>query len=240
MGQNGAMCGRYVMSRATGDLLSYFDAKEVEGSPPPPSWNVAPTQDVPIIAEKLHDDELDRRLLIARWGLVPSWAKDIKIGSKLINARSETILEKPSFRKAAITRRALIPAEGYYEWQKTEDGKKIPHYLFSETDNLLAFAGLYEFWPDPSLPEDDPGRWLLSCTVLTTTAHDTLGHVHDRAPVIIPPDMFADWLDPGTTDKADVQSILDSLPEPVLTPRIVSDRVNSVRNNGPELVEPAA
>jgi putative SOS response-associated peptidase YedK len=105
--------GRYVMSRATGDLLSYFDAKEVEGSPPPPSWNVAPTQAVPIITEKLHDDELDRRLLIARWGLVPSWAKDIKIGSKLINARSETILEKPSFRKAAITRRALIPAEGY-------------------------------------------------------------------------------------------------------------------------------
>jgi putative SOS response-associated peptidase YedK len=101
------------MSRATGDLLSYFDAKEVEGSPPPPSWNVAPTRAVPIITEKLHDDELDRRLLIARWGLVPSWAKDIKIGSKLINARSETILEKPSFRKAAITRRALIPAEGY-------------------------------------------------------------------------------------------------------------------------------
>lgn len=227
------------MSRATGDLLSYFDAKEVEGSPPPPSWNVAPTQDVPIIAERLADDELDRRLLIARWGLVPSWAKDIKIGSKLINARSETILEKPSFRKAAITRRALIPAEGYYEWQKTEDGKKIPHYLFSENEDLLAFAGLYEFWPDPSLPEDDPGRWLLSCTVLTTTAHDTLGHVHDRAPVIIPSEMWADWLDPGTTDTADVQSLLDSVPEPVLTPRIVTSRVNSVRNNGPELLEPA-
>lgn len=185
MGQNRPMCGRYVMSRATGDLLSFFDAKEVEGSPPPPSWNVAPTQDVPIIAEKLHDDELDRRLLIARWGLVPSWAKDIKIGSKLINARSETILEKHSFRKAAITRRALIPAEGYYEWQKTEDGKKIPHYLYSENNELLAFAGLYEFWPDPSLPDDDPSKWLLSCTVLTTSAHDTLGHVHDRAPVII-------------------------------------------------------
>ena len=227
------------MSRATGDLLSYFDAKEVEGSPPPPSWNVAPTQDVPIITEKLHNDESDRRLMIARWGLVPSWAKDIKIGSKLINARSETILDKPSFRKAAITRRALIPAEGYYEWQKTEHGKKIPNYLYSEKDALLAFAGLYEFWPDPALPEDDPAKWLLSCTVLTTTAHDTLGHVHDRAPVIIPPDMFADWLDPGIRAKVKVQELLDSVPEPVLTPRIVSDRVNSVRNNGPELVEPA-
>jgi putative SOS response-associated peptidase YedK len=227
------------MSRATGDLLSYFDAQKAEGSVPPPSWNVAPTNDVPIIAEKLDEDALDRRLLIARWGLVPSWAKDVKIGSKLINARSETILDKPSFRKAAIKRRALVPADGYYEWQKTEDGKKIPNYLYSEKDELLAFAGLYEFWPDPSLPQDDPNKWLLSCTVLTTTAHDTLGHVHDRAPVIVPPDMYADWLDPGTTDKADVQQLLDAIPEPVLTPRIVSTRVNSVRNDGPELLEPA-
>lgn len=233
------MCGRYVMSRATGDLLSYFSAEKAEGTAPPPSWNVAPTNDVSIIAERLEEDSLDRRLLIARWGLVPSWAKDIKIGSKLINARSETILDKPSFRNAAIKRRGLLPADGYYEWQKTEDGKKIPHYLYSEKDELLAFAGLYEFWPDPSLPEDDPNRWLLSCTVLTTTAHDTLGHVHDRAPVIVPPDMFADWLDPGTTDKADIQQLLDAIPEPVLTPRIVSSRVNSVRNDGPELLEPA-
>ncbi|MDR6417671.1 putative SOS response-associated peptidase YedK [Pseudarthrobacter sulfonivorans] len=201
---------------------------------------MAPTQDVPIIAERMDEGVVDRRLLIARWGLVPSWAKDLTIGSRLINARSESILEKPSFRKAAVKRRALIPAEGYYEWQKTEDGKKIPNYLYSEKDDLLAFAGLYEFWPDPSLPEDDPGRWLLSCTVLTTTAHDTLGHVHDRAAVIVPPDMYADWLNPGTTDKDSVQQLLDGIPEPVLTPRIVSDRVNSVRNNGPELVEPAS
>ena len=106
------------MSKATGDFLSQFEAKEIEGSPPPPSWNVAPTQDVPIIAERLDDDAVDRRLLVARWGLVPSWANDIKIGSKLINARSESILDKPSFRKAAVKRRALIPAEGYYEWKK--------------------------------------------------------------------------------------------------------------------------
>jgi putative SOS response-associated peptidase YedK len=233
------MCGRYVMSRATGDLLAYFDARKVEGSPPPPSWNVAPTDDVPIITERPEQDSFERRVLIARWGLVPSWAKDVKIGSKLINARSETILDKPAFRKAAVKRRALVPAEGYYEWEKTADGKKIPNYLYSEKDDLLAFAGLYEFWPDPSLPEDDPHRWLLSCTVLTTTAHDSLGHVHDRAPVIIPPDMYADWLDPGTTDKAEVQQLLDSIPELALTPRVVSDRVNSVQNDGPELVEPA-
>ena len=101
------------MSKATGDLLRHFEAKDVEGSPPPPSWNVAPTQDVPIIAERLDQDAVERRLLIARWGLVPSWAKEVKIGSKLINARSESILDKPAFRKAAIKRRALIPAEGY-------------------------------------------------------------------------------------------------------------------------------
>lgn len=178
-------------------------------------------------------------LLIARWGLVPSWAKDIKIGSKLINARSETILEKPSFRNAAVKRRAILPAEGYYEWQKTEDGKKIPKYLFSEQEPLLGFAGLYEFWPDPELPEDDPERWLLTCTVLTTTTQDALGHVHDRSPVIVPRDRFAEGLDPDLTDKADVQHLLNSLPEPTLTPRIVSLRVNSVRNNGPELIEPA-
>jgi putative SOS response-associated peptidase YedK len=177
--------------------------------------------------------------LIRSGGSFTSGVTVVKIGSKLINARSESILEKPSFRKAAITRRALIPAEGYYEWQKTEDGKKVPNYLFSEKEDLLTFAGLYEFWPDPSLPEDDPGKWLLSCTVLTTTAHDTLGHIHERAPVIIPSEMWAEWLDPGTTGKADVQSLLDSVPEPVLTPRIVSTRVNSVRNNGPELVDPA-
>lgn len=223
------------MSKATGDLLSYFDATEVEGSPPPPSWNVAPTQD----AERLDEDSINRHLLVGRWGLVPSWAKDIKIGSKLINARSETILDKPSFRKAALKRRAIIPAEGYYEWQKTEDGKKIPNYLYSEKEPLLGFAGLYEFWPDPQVPEDDPGRWLLSCTVLTTTTQDALGHVHDRSPVIVRRDLFGEWLNPDMTGKAEVQSLLDSLPEPVLTPRIVSTRVNRVGNNGPELIEPA-
>jgi hypothetical protein len=101
----------------------------------------------------------------------------------LINARSETILEKPSFRKAAITRRALIPAEGYLRMAEGRGREEDPYYLFSEKDDLLAFASLYEFWPDPSLPEDDPGKWLLSCTVLTTTAHATLGQIHDRAPI---------------------------------------------------------
>lgn len=171
------------MSKATGDLLSHFEAKEVEGTPPPPSWNVAPTQAVPVVAERLDEGSIERHLLIARWGLVPSWAKDAKIGSKMISPAAN-ILQKPSFRKAAVKRRAIVPAEGYYEWQKTAGGKKIPNYLYSETEPLLGFAGLYEWWADPSVPEDDPARWLLSCAVLTTTATDALGHVHDLSPVM--------------------------------------------------------
>jgi putative SOS response-associated peptidase YedK len=139
-GRMGLMCGRYVMSKATGDLLSHFEAKEVEGSPPPPSWNVAPTQAC---------RSLPNVLMRARL-----------IGSKLLNARSESILEKPSLRKRAVKRRAIVPAEGYYEWQKTDDGKKIPNYLYSEKEPLLGFAGLYEWRADPSVPGDDPGRWL--------------------------------------------------------------------------------
>ncbi|MDP9890598.1 putative SOS response-associated peptidase YedK [Pseudarthrobacter enclensis] len=139
------MCGRYVMSKATGDLLSSFDAKEVEGTPPSPSWNVAPTQNVPVVAGRLDEGSVERHLMIARWGLVPSWAKDIKSGSRMINARSESILEKPSFRKAAVKRRAIVPAEGDYEWQKSEDGTKIPTYLYSKEEPLVGCAGLYEW-----------------------------------------------------------------------------------------------
>lgn len=155
----------------------------------------------------------------------------------MINARSETILEKPSFRSAAVKRRALVPADGYYEWQKTEDGK-IPTYLHGESADPLAFAGLYEFWPDPELPEDHPEKWLLSCTILTTTAQDSLGHIHDRSPVVVPAGMFGDWLDPEATGKDDVLGMLEAFGEPVLISREVSDRVNSVSNNGPELIEP--
>ncbi len=154
------MCGRYVMSKAAGDLLSHFEAKEIEGNPPPPSWNIAPTQDVPIIAERLDDDSADRRLLIARWGLVPSWAKDIKIGSRLINARSDSILDKPS--------------EGYYEWQKTEDGKKIPHYLYSENEPVCQ-------WPivcAHGRPAKMPAGGHENCPLMATrSAHRVFGGV---------------------------------------------------------------
>ena len=221
------------------DWFTHFEAEDPAGLELRPNWNTAPTQDVPILLERDALGPPERQLVSARWGLVPSWAKDIKIGARLINARSESILEKPSFRSAAVRHRAIVPADGYFEWQKTEDGKKIPTYLHGDTDEPLAFAGLYEFWPDPSLPEDDPGKWLLSCTILTTTTQDSLGHIHDRSPVIVPAGMFDHWLDPETVGKDDVKEMLDAFGDRVLIPRTVSDRVNSVRSNGPELIEPA-
>lgn len=225
------MCGRYASTRSDDDLSSLFDAVVRLGDPPEPSYNVAPTDPVRIVLDR--DD--DRQLRTVRWGLVPSWAKDKKIASRLINARSETVTEKPAFRKAAAKRRCLIPADGYYEWEKRE-GAKVPHFL--HTDGVLAMAGLYELWPDPSLDDDDPNKWFWSTTVLTTTATDTLGHIHDRSPVVVPDDLWSAWLDPGLTDLAGVADLLQSFPEPHLTPYEVSTAVNSVRNNGPELVAP--
>ena len=170
--------------------------------------------------------------------LVSAFAADPRVGSRMINARRETILEKPAFRKAAVKRRALVPADGYYEWEKTEDGK-IPTYLSPTVPDPIAFAGLYEFWPDPNLPDDDEHKWLLSVTIITTEAADELGHIHDRTPLVVPRDLYSEWLDPQLTDAEAIATLLDAIPEPVLTPRVVSSEVNSVRNNGPQLIRPA-
>jgi putative SOS response-associated peptidase YedK len=171
-----------------------------------------------------------------RWGLVPSWAKDLKIGARLINARSETITEKPAFKRAASKRRCIIPADGYFEWMTVEDGSKkpakIPMYLHG--DGVLGFAGLFEIRPDV----EDPERWLWTYTILTCTTQDALGHIHDRSPVIVPADRISDWLDPLTTDLDQVRELVASIPPPVLQTYEVSTAVNSPKNNGPELVEP--
>ncbi|GAA0607755.1 SOS response-associated peptidase [Kutzneria viridogrisea] len=236
------MCGRCASTRSSATLAAEFDAIDQVGDAARPSYNVAPTQQVRVVLERSPRDEPDappqRRLTTARWGLVPSWAKDPKIGSRMINARAESFLEKPSFKAAARRRRALIPADGYYEWQKTSDGAKVPHFLH-RGDELLALAGLYELWRDPERADDDPDRWRLTCTILTTTAPDTLGHVHDRCPVIIPQELHEDWLDPSITDPAAVHDLLAGVPQPHLEPRVVSSRVNNVHNDTPDLIEPA-
>ncbi len=192
-----------------------------------------------------------RRLQVLRWGLVPSWAKDPSIGSRLVNARVETAAQKPSFRAAFARRRCLLPADGYYEWytplerpgvprdSKGKPGKQ-PFFIRPRGGGVLAMAGLYELWRDRTRAQDDPDAWLWTCTILTTEAADGLGRIHDRMPLLVEPDRYAEWLDPQLNDPADVRDLLVPAAPGLLEAFPVSTLVNSVRNNGPGLVEPIA
>ena len=187
------MCGRYASARKRIELLEEFGAQsDGVDEPLAPDYNVAPTK--PVYAVLTREE---RQLRIVRWGLVPFWAKDVKIGSRMINARAETVSEKPAFRRAFAQRRCLLPADGYYEWQASESGPKQPIYISRSDGNSLAFAGLYELWRDPAVERDDPDAWLWTTTIITTSAPDELGHIHDRMPMIIDPAGWSDWLDPG-------------------------------------------
>jgi putative SOS response-associated peptidase YedK len=193
-------------------MIAAFDVTESVVEDLPPSWKVAPMQGIPYIAERLHEGELVRRLEVARWGLVPIWWEDPKAGGQLINARSETVTEKPSFGAAAAKRQALIPANGHYEWQKSVDGTKIPHRFHGQDeDQLLGFADLYEYWSDPTKEEDAPDKWLVTAAILTTQVDDALEEIHERSPVIILKDLHGQWLDPSMTDKADMQHFINAM-----------------------------
>ena len=234
------MCGRYTRSRPESELIDVFHVHDVVGEALPASYNIAPTQNARVILERApHEDpdgEATRQLRTLRWGLIPSWAKDPKIGSRMVNARIETVTEKPAFKRAAAKRRLLVPSDGYFEWQKRSGAAKVPHFMYDANDAVLAFAGLYELWPDPAKDENDPDRWLWTFTILTTQATDALGHIHDRTPVLVPPDMRDDWLDPQLSDLDLVRQVLDALPEPTLSTREVSPAVNSPRNDSPDLI----
>jgi len=221
------MCGRYVSSASTADLLSEFDVEEVVGAELRPSWNVAPTDPVRAILQRPPKEATEqakpaephpavRQLRTLRWGLVPSWSSDAK---------------------AAARRRCLLPAAGYYEWQKTDQGK-VPHFLHDPAGRLLAMAGLYELWRDPALADDDPNRWLWTCTIITQQATDLLGEIHDRNPVLVPAELQAAWLDCSSDDPATARKILDQIPQARLEPYVVSPAVGNVRNDGPELIQP--
>jgi putative SOS response-associated peptidase YedK len=182
-----------------------------------------------------------RELRVVRWGLVPFWAKDISIGSRLINARAETVASKPAFRRAFARHRCLLPADGFYEWEKSGDPKhprKQPYYIHREDGGVLAFAGLYELWRDKDRPDEDPGAWLWTATIITTRAEDEVGRIHDRMPMVIEPDRWADWLDPAATSAEALHGLLTPAASAHLTSHAVSTEVNSVRNNGPGLIEP--
>lgn len=225
------MCGRYASTRRDGDLLRDFQVASVVDDPPLPSWNVAPTDSSRVVLERIVTGQPDRQLRTLTWGLVPSWAKDPKLGAKLINARSETVTTKPAFKAAASRRRCLVPADGYYEWMVADDGKH-PIYLYG--DGPLAFAGLYELRP----VDESRQQWLWTYSILTCTATDEVGHIHDRSPVVVPADLRDAWLDPTMTDLAQVRELVAAIPPPRLHTYEVAPLVNSVRNNGPELVEP--
>jgi len=182
-----------------------------------------------------------RELRVLRWGLVPSWAKDTSIGSRLINARAETVAVKPSFKRAFARRRCLLPADGFYEWLVvTDQGRaaKQPYYIHRPDGGGLAFAGVYELWRDAAFPDDHPDAWLWTATIITTSATDDVGRIHDRMPMVIEPAGWTDWLDPAMTDPGELQHLLQPAVSGGLASYPVSMAVNSVRNNGPELITP--
>ncbi|MFD7260400.1 SOS response-associated peptidase [Streptomyces sp. NPDC059874] len=243
------MCGRYASSRAPEDLAGLFDAERDPGAAElGPSWNVAPTDDVWAVLERADREtgEVARRLRPVRWGLVPSWAKDPTVGSRMINARVETVHEKPAYRRAFTRRRCLLPADGFYEWvavPATGSAKayKQPYFIRPEDAGVMAMAGLYEFWRDPAVKDDDdPAAWLTTATIITTEATDRAGRVHPRMPLALDPGDYDTWLDPAHQDTADLRALLHTPGGGLLAVTAVSTAVNSVRNNGPHLLDPAA
>lgn len=245
------MCGRYVSVRSDADLLREFEADDAtDGAPPLTStgagWNVAPTTGVRMVVNRRRRDDDGtavgdpvRQLRVARWGLVPSWAKDLGIGARMINARVESVPDKPAFRRAFATRRALIPADGWYEWQRPEGGKgpKQAFYMVPRDGHVLAFAGLYEFWSDPADPE---APTLTTCTILTAPSTGELAQIHDRMPLVLGRDTWGRWLDPAEKGPVDLLEPWDEAHGEVLELRPVSSRVNTVAHDDPGLVEPVA
>ncbi|MFD4371300.1 SOS response-associated peptidase [Streptomyces sp. NPDC058486] len=243
------MCGRYASTRSPQELTRLFQVTDWQPEETlEPSWNVAPTDQVYAVLERAGregDGQVRRELRALRWGLVPSWAKDPGSGARMINARVETVHEKPAYRRAFAKRRCLLPADGFYEWDPVKDeatGKtrKQPYFIHpADNDEPLAMAGLYEYWRDPDVAQDDdPAAWLLTCTVITTEATDAAGRVHPRMPLALSPDHYAAWLDPHHQDTGDLRALLTQPAGGRLDARPVSPAVNNVRNNGPHLLDP--
>jgi putative SOS response-associated peptidase YedK len=222
------MCGRYRLSRRKQVIEDHFDSISGEEDWSP-RYNVAPTQPVPIIRQ--HPKEPRRELSLVRWGLIPSWAKDASGAAGMINARSETAPTKPAFRDALKSRRCIVPADGFYEWSRTRAGKQP--YCFEVNDGeLFVFAGLWERWKDPG------GNWIRTCSILTTTPNAVTSAVHDRMPVILEPDAYDLWLDPGFNDVAAVSEMLKPYDARLMRSYPVSTRINQAVNDDADCAKP--
>lgn len=220
------MCGRFTLRTPPGDLAEVF-ALFREPDWLQPRYNIAPTQQV--LAIRFDEHATPREPVMLRWGLIPSWAKDAKIGNSLINARADTVAAKPSFRAAFKRRRCLIVADGFYEWKKLDDGKQ-PYQIGLRNGKPFAFAGLWERWEKGAEPIE-------SCAIITTEANDLMSPLHDRMPVILRPDDYDAWLDPSGDAKA-LQGLLRPYPDDDLVAYPVSRAVNNPRNDRAECVEP--
>jgi putative SOS response-associated peptidase YedK len=218
------MCGRFTLGVPWSEVARLLRAEAPEEGPGR-RWNIAPTQGVAVLVKT---NERKSRLRTMRWGLVPSWAKDLSIGNKLINARAETLAEKPSFRDPLRHRRCLVLADGFYEWRK-EGGRKVPIWIHPRQGGLLAFAGLWDRWTSPD------GEVIESCTIVTCRANGLIAAFHERMPVILPPERWERWIDPAPADPASFADLLVPAPDDLLAMREASPRVNSPANEGEDL-----
>lgn len=219
------MCGRFVQFTLFPLLKEEFNLR---GGEPAlrPSWNVAPTQDVPAVV--VQDG---RRLVMCRWGLIPPWSRDPAVGSRMINARAETLAQKPSFKGPFMKHRCLIVADGFYEWMKTPEGK-VPYYVHMRDSSPFGFAGLYSDWTSPE------GETVRTCTIVTTESNELLAPIHDRMPAIIRKADRDLWLDPDVRDTERLSPLLGPYPSGEMEALEVSRRVNSPANDGPENIKP--
>ena len=223
------MCGRFVSATPVSAIADYFDAQPPDHELPL-NYNVAPTTEVYVVGE----GSSGRRLRVMHWGLVPPWAKDQSGASRLINARSETVAEKPSFRSAFRRRRCIMPVDGFYEWTTLGTSRKQPVFIHSPSGSPLALAALWEFWRPPDADPDGPG--LFSCCILTCPANGTIEGIHDRMPVLLDRDAWSLWMN-SETDSHVLHGLMVPAADDVLVLHPVSTAVNSTRNNGPDLMK---
>jgi putative SOS response-associated peptidase YedK len=233
------MCGRFALFTPPVRLARYFQATLGDDVDPElrPSWNVAPTDQVLAVRARRRGDDAapERTLTSLRWGLIPSWAKDPSAGSRLFNARGESVANRASFRSAFTSRRVIIPADGFYEWHKRNSGAKQPHFFTRADGEPLAMAGVAESWWDKQAEDAPPIR---SCSIITTSAGPDMEGIHDRMPVVLQPDTFDLWLDPDMEEASELTALLRPGPAGTIVHRPVSQRIGNVRNNDPQLIDP--